>query len=432
MLHVDSNSPPLLDDHSTTTNSAQHSGGNFVLPSISRSSPPMISLPPISALGIFPSHRHTSTKGSWVDHNRPIHHSTNAPNSPQQLPYQSVHATGTQAGYRYATSEEKPRAYLPSFEPSQHTSHADGLTRAFQERTPGREEENGYPNDMRYSDRHAQPSEVPPYSIVSSHSAMRRDVSLSRRITYENEDYYDHKRIVGDPYARAVENYHGNAPSLYRTSSSSTNSSSDLPHQHTLPHPTRSHQSSTSSTGLTPHYHHPYPPQPPQRSSSNHAQPHYHNQQAPQQHPSYQVRYSSTSPTPSSTSSFDPRQTGSNGPHSPQTQAIQPYSSPHFRTLLSSSTFPSKDHAVRFLKAQAAAHGFKVLVRTSKKDYVVVICNCGRRLKELKGERKRKRRWKTALTGCEWRVVLCTASSGDENWVFRCTAKMEHNHALEG
>ncbi|KAI8800221.1 hypothetical protein BJ742DRAFT_745504 [Cladochytrium replicatum] len=416
MLQVDSNSPKLLDD-----NSSNNSGANIVLPSINRSSTPLISLPPISALGIFPSYRHgSSAKSSWSDQDHRFHHPINIPNSAR---HQSVYATASLSGYRY--SEQKPRAYLPSFEPSQHVGHAGVLTRGVQERTPvGRE--YGYPSDLPL--RHGQPSEVPPYSIVSNHSGMPRERSSSRRITYEAEDYYDHKRIVGDPYACAVENHHSNAGALYHKSSSSNNSSSDLPHQHNVSNHTRSQPANNSSTGLTPHFHHVHPPQPQQRSSANHAQQYYHQQPPQQQHISYQ----STSPTPSSTSSSDPHTNGSNDRHSPQTQAIKPYFSPQFRRLLSSSTFPSKDHAVRFLKAQAAAHGFKVLVRTSKKDYVVVICNCGRRLKELKGERKRKRRWKTALTGCEWRVVLCTASSGEENWVFRCTAKMEHNHALEG
>ncbi|KAI9091524.1 hypothetical protein DFS34DRAFT_322986 [Phlyctochytrium arcticum] len=99
-----------------------------------------------------------------------------------------------------------------------------------------------------------------------------------------------------------------------------------------------------------------------------------------------------------------------------------------FRRGLMNHFFESKEPAIEFIKEESKQYGFSVLVRTSKPDYVVVICNCGRRLKRLKGERKRNRRFKTAMTGCEWRVVLFR--SGTNKWEFRATPKMDHNHSL--
>ncbi|KAJ3028384.1 hypothetical protein HDV00_010452, partial [Rhizophlyctis rosea] len=117
-------------------------------------------------------------------------------------------------------------------------------------------------------------------------------------------------------------------------------------------------------------------------------------------------------------------------PLNPTQHPIHPYSPALFTQLLLPHTFPTKQLALAHLKRHALSFGFSVLVRTSKPDYVVVICNCGRRLKKLKSERKRNRKFKTALTGCEWRVVVFKNKEG--RFEFRGTSKMVHNHPLGG
>ncbi|KAJ3033466.1 hypothetical protein HDV00_006330 [Rhizophlyctis rosea] len=107
---------------------------------------------------------------------------------------------------------------------------------------------------------------------------------------------------------------------------------------------------------------------------------------------------------------------------------IVPYTPDAFKHSLLNHRFEDKDLALDFIKDTAKKFGFSVLVRTSKPDYVVVICNCGRRLKKLKNERKRNRKFKTAMTGCGWRVVLFRNSK--RLFEFRGTPKMEHNHPL--
>ncbi|KAJ3127114.1 hypothetical protein HK098_006811 [Nowakowskiella sp. JEL0407] len=123
-------------------------------------------------------------------------------------------------------------------------------------------------------------------------------------------------------------------------------------------------------------------------------------------------------------------------PVPPTVPPITPYTTETFKSLLSRN-YATKQDAIAHIKEIAQKFGFSVLVRTSKKDYVVIICNCGRRLKELKGERKRNRKSKTAMTGCSWRVILYKGQNLDGNtdssegeWSFRSTAKMEHNHVM--
>ncbi|RKO86590.1 hypothetical protein BDK51DRAFT_40864 [Blyttiomyces helicus] len=114
-------------------------------------------------------------------------------------------------------------------------------------------------------------------------------------------------------------------------------------------------------------------------------------------------------------------------PHSVPLPAVL-YDADTFKASLSGTRFEEKEDAIDYIKEEASQCGFSVLVRTSKPDYVVVICNCGRRLKTLKGERKRNRKFKTAMTGCEWRVVLFR--SGNRVWEFRTNTGMLHNHTL--
>ncbi|KAJ3023795.1 hypothetical protein HKX48_000929 [Thoreauomyces humboldtii] len=121
------------------------------------------------------------------------------------------------------------------------------------------------------------------------------------------------------------------------------------------------------------------------------------------------------------------------GPHdgrdlSPLPEGLVRYDPHTYKRGLMHHQFEDKEPAIAFVKEESLKYGFSVLVRTSKPDYVVVICNCGRRLKRLKGERKRNRRFKTAMTGCEWRVVLFRTSA--KVWEFRATPKMTHNHGL--
>ncbi|KND03065.1 uncharacterized protein SPPG_02130 [Spizellomyces punctatus DAOM BR117] len=106
------------------------------------------------------------------------------------------------------------------------------------------------------------------------------------------------------------------------------------------------------------------------------------------------------------------------------------YTAQDFKNAIISRTFDKKEVALDFIKEEAQKFGFSVLVRTSKPDYVVVICNCGRRLKKLQTERKRNRRFKTAMTGCEWRIVLFRNRNIGGGYEFRATPKMEHNHPL--
>ncbi|KAI8821302.1 uncharacterized protein EV422DRAFT_527600 [Fimicolochytrium jonesii] len=113
---------------------------------------------------------------------------------------------------------------------------------------------------------------------------------------------------------------------------------------------------------------------------------------------------------------------------SPLPDGILRYEPAIFKRAMIHHMWSLKETAIEFIKEEALKYGFSVLVRTSKPDYVVVICNCGRRLKRLKGERKRNRRFKTAMTGCEWRVVLFRSPNGE--WEFRATTKMDHNHGL--
>ncbi|KAJ3185372.1 hypothetical protein HDU85_001422 [Gaertneriomyces sp. JEL0708] len=123
-----------------------------------------------------------------------------------------------------------------------------------------------------------------------------------------------------------------------------------------------------------------------------------------------------------------------------------------FKQQLLSCKFPHRDAAIGFLRTQAKIAGFSVLVRTSRPDYVVIICNCGRRVKasaEAPGDKKRRRKRKTAMTGCEWHVILFRRGAGtgmnnigihgagkledvERMWEFRATTKMEHNHPLVG
>ncbi|TPX42168.1 hypothetical protein SeMB42_g05250 [Synchytrium endobioticum] len=97
-----------------------------------------------------------------------------------------------------------------------------------------------------------------------------------------------------------------------------------------------------------------------------------------------------------------------------------------FTTRILDPTFADKDAAIEYLKDEAKTAGFSVLVRTSKKDYVVLICNCGRRLKPLKAARVRNRKQKTPMTGCSWRIVL--VKGVDNMWSYRASNEMAHNH----
>ncbi|KAJ3152752.1 hypothetical protein HDU86_005510 [Geranomyces michiganensis] len=105
-----------------------------------------------------------------------------------------------------------------------------------------------------------------------------------------------------------------------------------------------------------------------------------------------------------------------------------------FKRRILQLKFEEREIAIDFLKEQAKQTGFSVLVRTSRPDYVVIICNCGRRVKQVEGERKRKRKRKTAMTGCEWHVILfrrnIPGSTAPRMWEYRASSKMEHNHPL--
>ncbi|KAI8916604.1 hypothetical protein DFJ77DRAFT_460522 [Powellomyces hirtus] len=105
-----------------------------------------------------------------------------------------------------------------------------------------------------------------------------------------------------------------------------------------------------------------------------------------------------------------------------------------FKRRILQLKFEEREIAIDFLKEQAKQTGFSVLVRTSRPDYVVIICNCGRRVKQVDGERKRKRKRKTAMTGCEWHVILfrrnIPGSTAPRMWEYRASSKMEHNHPL--
>ncbi|KAI9091523.1 hypothetical protein DFS34DRAFT_597047 [Phlyctochytrium arcticum] len=106
-----------------------------------------------------------------------------------------------------------------------------------------------------------------------------------------------------------------------------------------------------------------------------------------------------------------------------------------FKRRILQLKFEEREIAIDYLKEQAKKTGFSVLVRTSRPDYVVIICNCGRRVKQVEGERKRKRKRKTAMTGCEWHVILfrrtIPGSAAPRLWEYRASSKMEHNHALD-
>ncbi|KAJ3036378.1 hypothetical protein HDV00_002794 [Rhizophlyctis rosea] len=123
--------------------------------------------------------------------------------------------------------------------------------------------------------------------------------------------------------------------------------------------------------------------------------------------------------------------------------------SEHFKNLLLSHRFPDRTQALDWLKAEAVKAGFAVLVRTSRPDYVVLICSCGRRLKTSSGVGRgeggssrggggggggkvRKKKKQSALTGCEWHVILFrkVGAGSSRLWEFRATSKMEHNHPL--
>ncbi|KAJ3008332.1 hypothetical protein HKX48_008645 [Thoreauomyces humboldtii] len=93
----------------------------------------------------------------------------------------------------------------------------------------------------------------------------------------------------------------------------------------------------------------------------------------------------------------------------PNDMHSQPLMNPvdeEFKRRILQLKFEEREMAIDFLKEQAKSTGFSVLVRTSRPDYVVIICNCGRRVKHVEGERKRKRKRKTAMTGCEWHIIL--------------------------
>ncbi|TPX56545.1 hypothetical protein SpCBS45565_g08382 [Spizellomyces sp. 'palustris'] len=220
-----------------------------------------------------------------------------------------------------------------------------------------------------------------------------------------------------------------------------------------------SSSASSSSSYAHPSHHHQH------QQHQIHSHHHHSQQQQPQHHSHHQHSHMSMIPsdplmypTPSAGAGASPftlpysriyshhasPQQQPNIPPVPQVQGQQSYRytprltplpdgytpyDPHtFKSALLNQTFDTKDPAIEYIKTVAKNFGFTVLVRTSKPDYVVVICNCGRRLKRLKGERKRNRRFKTAMTGCEWRVVLFR--SGGKKWEFRATPKMEHNHSL--
>ncbi|RKO93046.1 hypothetical protein BDK51DRAFT_31781 [Blyttiomyces helicus] len=112
--------------------------------------------------------------------------------------------------------------------------------------------------------------------------------------------------------------------------------------------------------------------------------------------------------------------------HAPPSNVIYDYDT--FESFFKTICVDEKEDAIEYLKEEAEQHGFSVIVRTSKPDYVVLICSRGRRLKALKGERKRSRRFKSAITGCKWRVVLFRS----ENLLckFRANTEMAHNHPM--
>ncbi|KAI8818489.1 uncharacterized protein EV422DRAFT_579926 [Fimicolochytrium jonesii] len=98
-----------------------------------------------------------------------------------------------------------------------------------------------------------------------------------------------------------------------------------------------------------------------------------------------------------------------------------------FKNRIIRHKFEDRDGALDFLKEQARMAGFNVLVRTSRSDYVVIICSCGRRSRpkpqteeqqaaaaqqqqreeeEEPPRKKRKKKEKAAVTGCEWHIIL--------------------------
>ncbi|KAI9106303.1 hypothetical protein DFS34DRAFT_589546 [Phlyctochytrium arcticum] len=129
-------------------------------------------------------------------------------------------------------------------------------------------------------------------------------------------------------------------------------------------------------------------------------------------------------------------------PEFPSTaEAIQTYTPESFSKTVLFKQFSTKESALNYIKEEAQRFGFTVLVRTSKPNYVVLICNCGRRLKKLPMERRRNRKFKTAMTGCEWRIIMFRSledstkkepgTHGQEGYFeFRLSSKMEHNHPL--
>ncbi|KAI8800209.1 hypothetical protein BJ742DRAFT_91307 [Cladochytrium replicatum] len=99
--------------------------------------------------------------------------------------------------------------------------------------------------------------------------------------------------------------------------------------------------------------------------------------------------------------------------------------------------FATRQDAIDYLKEEAKRCGFTVLVRTSRADYVVVICNCGRRVKPVKqgAKRQRNRKRKTAMTGCQWHVILYRKSGGSNDssgrlWEIKPSTQSSHNHPL--
>ncbi|KAI8906992.1 hypothetical protein DFJ77DRAFT_514126 [Powellomyces hirtus] len=251
---------------------------------------------------------------------------------------------------------------------------------------------------------HAYPSDYP----LSQYSAQQHP---SAQMQYPMPPHQQPPQLDMYPYQQQQQPYgmHGG----YR------------PYDHASPL-MRSHQAQ--------YPHHPPPhhaaeqpaPPPPHQTSDQPSQP--HQQQPHQQQPP---------PPPPAAPNAEPFQhhhpgmmpiAPSTGGHSPLPDGILRYDPHAFKRGLMHHFFDTKEPAIEFVKEEALKYGFSVLVRTSKPDYVVVICNCGRRLKRLKGERKRNRRFKTAMTGCEWRVVLFR--SGNKKWEFRATPKMDHNHGL--
>ncbi|KAI8807939.1 hypothetical protein BJ742DRAFT_294125 [Cladochytrium replicatum] len=100
--------------------------------------------------------------------------------------------------------------------------------------------------------------------------------------------------------------------------------------------------------------------------------------------------------------------------------------------------FATRQDAIDYLKEEAKRCGFTVLVRTSRADYVVVICNCGRRVKPVKqgAKRQRNRKRKTAMTGCQWHIILYRKSGGSNDssgrlWEIKPSTQSSHNHPLD-